>query len=358
MRARMNSALPVMVLALLCVLSAGVDGEENAPRGTIVSSVAGMMDTYEVSLTREQGIEVGDIVDVTRGGKKIASGIVISAGSQSSRIVLKGTPPPCSAGDEVIFVSHRRVPQNQAATPSSAAPSGSSSATFAPTVEVELGYWDGTESQLKAGEPNHVSFVYSYKGKKKTVEGYVIFPSSSRSPAILFAQGAGATAEGEASTLEYLKNKGYAAMSVDYGGNIFDLIAALLFLQRRPFVDQERMALIGYSLGGRAVVAVTEYTRGLRAVVEISGRFLVDGTIITNESQSPLAYAQLISCPVFILHGENDETVPKDNAIALGEKLKELGKPFDIRICKGEGHEYRNWSQVLEESLRFLSQFI
>ncbi len=325
---------------------------EDAPQGKILSPVSGQMDTYDADMG--PGIEIGDVVQVLRDGKDIATGVVITAGSQKCRIVLKGNAPTCRAGDIVKFLKHKKVHQVASASSPGGAPDSSK---IVPSVNITLVNAGNPESGLTPGSPGRVSFTYKYSGRDRTVNGFVIFSSFSPAPAVIFAQGVGVKAEEEMDTLELIKKAGFTGMVLDYSDHI-DVVAAAMFLQERSFVAPGKIGLMGYSLGAKCVVAAAEYCKGLKAVVEISGRFLVDGQVLTSANQSPLTYASSISCPIYIIHGGKDSRVPVENANALQKKLSELGKTSQIRIVENEDHGFSNWNDVLEDGLRFLRQYL
>jgi len=232
---------------------------EDTPQGKIVAPVSGQMDTYDADMG--PGIEIGDVVQVLREGKEIATGVVITAGAQKCRIVLKGNAPTCRAGDTVKFLKHKKVHQVASASSPGGAPD---SLKIVPSVSITLVTTGNPESGLTPGTPGRVSFTYKYSGRDRTVNGYVIFSSFSPAPAVIFAQGVGVKAEEEMDTLELIKKAGFTGMVLDYSDHI-------------------------------DVVAAAEYCKGLRGVVEISGRFLVDGQVLTSANQSPLTYAASIS---------------------------------------------------------------
>jgi|GEM_PF-2237796 len=342
-------AFSILFAALLCHIPAHAD---DAPQGRIIAPVPAQMDTYDTDLG--SGIEIGDVVQVLRDGKEIATGVVMTAGAQKCRIVLKGNAPACRAGDTVKFLKHKKVH----ASASTSSPGGApDSSKIVPSVNITLVSTGNPEAGLSPGSPCKVSFTYKYGSRNKTVNGFVIFPSFSPAPAVIFAQGSGVKAEDVMDTLELIKKAGFTGMAIDYSDQI-DVVAAALFLQERSFVAPGKIGLMGYSLGARCVVAASEYCKGLRAVVEISGRFIVDGDALTSANQSPLTYASSISCPIYIIHGSRDSRVPVQNANALQQKLNELGKTNQMRIIENEDHGFTNWDDVLNDGLKFLRQYL
>lgn len=94
-----------------------------------------------------------------------------------------------------------------------------------------------------------------------------------------------------------------------------------------PEVDPERIATVGYSLGGYLAVAHASRDRRIRAVVEFAGG--IDREFAKSVTQLP---------PTFIVHGESDRRVPFTRAAELEAVLARLGAPYETRYFPGEGH--------------------
>jgi dipeptidyl aminopeptidase/acylaminoacyl peptidase len=56
--------------------------------------------------------------------------------------------------------------------------------------------------------------------------------------------------------------------------------------------------------------------------------------------RSPLGGVDRISCPVLILHGEQDDVVPVVHARLLAGALEDLGKPCELGLLPEEGHSW------------------
>jgi dipeptidyl aminopeptidase/acylaminoacyl peptidase len=94
-----------------------------------------------------------------------------------------------------------------------------------------------------------------------------------------------------------------------------------------PEMDPERIALVGYSLGGYLAVAHAAGDRRIRAVVEFAGG-------IEPEFAKTVAHLP----PTFIVHGEADRRVPFKRAAELEAVLQRIGAPYETRYFPGEGH--------------------
>ena len=94
-----------------------------------------------------------------------------------------------------------------------------------------------------------------------------------------------------------------------------------------PEVDAERLALVGYSLGGYLAVAHASRDRRIRAVVEFAGG--IDPEFAKSVTHLP---------PTLIVHGESDRRVPFTRAAELAVVLAGVGAPYETQYFPGEGH--------------------
>jgi carboxymethylenebutenolidase len=65
-------------------------------------------------------------------------------------------------------------------------------------------------------------------------------------------------------------------------------------------------------------------------------------------------------CPVLILHGEADATVPVAEAYHLQKLLEKKGVPYEMKIYPGEGHGFESeiWRDAGLRSLQFLKKYL
>jgi dienelactone hydrolase len=122
-----------------------------------------------------------------------------------------------------------------------------------------------------------------------------------------------------------------------------DARAALRYLQRRPEVDANRIAVVGHSFGGSLSLLEAARERHLRAVVVFSGAGY-------SWDRSAELRARLldsltrIHVPCFFIHAANDYSVNPGKA--LDAELARLGKPHAVKIyppigrTPDEGHDF------------------
>jgi dipeptidyl aminopeptidase/acylaminoacyl peptidase len=106
----------------------------------------------------------------------------------------------------------------------------------------------------------------------------------------------------------------------------------LHWIQTRPRVAANRIALIGLSLGGFIALALgTEAAPGgvmLKAIVDVAG-----GLAPPWDALATSAFP-----PTLIVHGENDPVVPVENALTLDALLTRLKVEHELHTFPHEGH--------------------
>src|SRR6266478_6160955 len=124
---------------------------------------------------------------------------------------------------------------------------------------------------------------------------------------------------------------------------------AISFIETQPQVDREHIALLGFSLGAYMSLANSAIDPRVKAVVEFFGG-------MPKEMQ--LFMRRL--CPVLILHGEADPTVPVQEAYDLQNLLEKKGIPYAIKVYPGAGHGFENdvWRDAGLRTLQFLQKYL
>jgi len=119
------------------------------------------------------------------------------------------------------------------------------------------------------------------------------------------------------------------------GPQLDDQLAGLAYLKSQPYVDTNRLAVVGCSYGGIQTLLAAERNTGYKAAVAespgaeswsnkyLQARLLkaVDGTNI----------------PVFLIHPEKDASVAP--GYTLGQEFQKLGKPYGLEIYPPFGPE-------------------
>ncbi len=142
-----------------------------------------------------------------------------------------------------------------------------------------------------------------------------------------------------------------------------DLAAVLEAIRGHTSIDSDRVALLGHSVGAGAVLLHTARHGRVRAVVSLSAfahprevmeRWLHEhriprrwiGTAILEHVQevigvrfdhiAPVHQLEHIECPVLLVHGEQDQTVPLSDA----HRLHQLLGSGDLLVVQGD-HDLR-----------------
>ncbi len=124
---------------------------------------------------------------------------------------------------------------------------------------------------------------------------------------------------------------------------------AMNFVEKQPQVDTKRIGLLGFSLGAYLALTIAAFDSRVQAVVEFFGGF---------PKEIKLFMRRL--CPVLILHGEADTTVPVQEAYDLKELLERRELPYEIKIYPDAGHGFSGevWRDAGLRTLNFLKRYL
>lgn len=149
-----------------------------------------------------------------------------------------------------------------------------------------------------------------------------------------------------------LADQGYAALAVDlYRGKVADtpdvahelmrglpedraardLHAAVEYLKSSPNVKKDRIAAIGWCMGGGLALNLALTEPALAAVVINYGHLSTDPAAI-----------QKIHAAVLGNFGGQDRGIPPDDVKKFEETLKKEGKQADVKIYPDAGHAFQN----------------
>ena len=226
-------------------------------------------------------------------------------------------------------------------------------------------------------------------------------------PALLWIHGGpgGQTRLGFSSAIQFLVNHGYAVLAVNnrgssgYGKTFFaaddrrhgdadlkDCVSAKDYLATLPYIDTNRIGIMGGSYGGYMTMAaltftpeafkvgvnlfgVTNWLRTLRSIpawwgsnrtalyAELGDPYGADSTALYNKS--PLFFADKITKPFIVLQGSNDPRVLQIESDEIVEAARKNGIAVDYVIFPDEGHGFvkkENNIKAFEEVLLFLDK--
>ena len=196
---------------------------------------------------------------------------------------------------------------------------------------------------------------------------FVPVPGARLAPAVLLMHGWGANASLMLPALAPLHAAGYSVMLLDarcHGNSddeVFtslprfaqDIDAGLDWLRWQPEVDDQRLVVLGHSVGAGAALLCATRRQDVKAVVclgafahpqevmrrwlaEVHLPYLVIGWYLLRHVQhvigvrfdeiAPLHSMARVSCPVLLVHGSEDEVVPVGDA----QRLQAAGRPGQV----------------------------
>jgi carboxymethylenebutenolidase len=121
------------------------------------------------------------------------------------------------------------------------------------------------------------------------------------------------------------------------------------FVARQPQVDPERIGLLGFSLGAYLSLSNATIDSRIRAVVEFFGGL-----------PKEMKFFMKRLCPVLILHGGADHTVPVEEAYHLQGVLEKKHIAYEMQIYPGAGHGFSGeiWHDAGLRTLGFLKKHL
>ncbi len=158
-------------------------------------------------------------------------------------------------------------------------------------------------------------------------------------------------------------NEFMRAVLDDWGGEDYlDLMAAVDSVCQRPYVDQQRLGIHGYSYGGYMTSWTIGHSRRFGAAVvgaPCTNLYTMYGTsdigISFGEPQwgwsaeespekllarSPISYAAKVTAPVLLLHGEADARCPVGQSEEYFVALRRLGKKVEFARFPESNHSF------------------
>ncbi len=245
-----------------------------------------------------------------------------------------------------------------------------------------------------------VSFT---NGRGQTLKGVLHHPAGSEFPAAaILCHGMESNKESDKLVAlgQALAAKGILALRFDfacagessgkfeeitYGGEVGDLKAAFSLMRRYRV---QKIAILGSSMGGSVALLFAAKEKNVAALVtiaapvhpeKITAKLLTQeevqhwrqlGFVTYHERRINASFlddlqkinipeaAKKITCPVLVIHGDGDETVPVEEAYELYTHLTD---PKRICILPGGDHRLSSPShlkEALEESIAWMTQYL
>ncbi len=109
-----------------------------------------------------------------------------------------------------------------------------------------------------------------------------------------------------------------------------DLNAATKYLQEQPFVDPQRIGVIGFCMGGTFALMMATHNSTMKASVPFYGKV------------PPIETLNYLVCPVLYHYGAKDGWVTRQEAARLSEGLQKFGKTGEVVIYPEASHAFFN----------------
>jgi dipeptidyl aminopeptidase/acylaminoacyl peptidase len=232
--------------------------------------------------------------------------------------------------------------------------------------------------------------------------------SEARAPALIWVHGGpgGQTRKGYSPLIQFLVNQGYVVLGINNRGSsgygktfyaaddgkhgrepLWDCVEAKKYLASLPYVDGERVGIIGGSYGGYMVLAalafqpdvfdvgvdifgVSNWLRTLQSIPPYweamrKGLYLEIGDPTKEEQKlrdiSPLFHAEKIRKPLLVLQGANDPRVIQPESDEIVQAVRKNGVPVEYVVFPDEGHGFSKKANELKAygtTLQFLDRHL
>ena len=156
-------------------------------------------------------------------------------------------------------------------------------------------------------------------------------------PVIIYAHGAGGNLMNDGNDVRQMAELGLSVVSLEYNQTnpaTFgpQLEALLHYIGRQSWADTNAIAWVGYSMGSIRMFdfALQHPEQQPRLLVLLGGAGLPEG-----QTNSPLPS---LHCPVFLIHGDQDQTFPFADTKRLASILQTNALPVDMKIIPGMSH--------------------
>ncbi|MBZ5721012.1 MAG: dienelactone hydrolase family protein [Acidobacteriia bacterium] len=209
----------------------------------------------------------------------------------------------------------------------------------------------------------------TFESGKESIRLDCFLPSGNgnRFPAVISLHGSGGGVAGTNAHASMLAAQGFAVYVLHYFDRTGTTFAdketifrhfpiwvktvwdAVSYVERQPQVDPQRIGLLGFSLGAYLSLSDAAVDTRVRAVVEFFGGL-----------PKEMRFFMRRLCPVLILHGDADPTVPVEEAYHLQKILEKKNIPYEMQIYPGAGHGFDDevWHDAGVRTLAFLQKYL
>jgi carboxymethylenebutenolidase len=122
---------------------------------------------------------------------------------------------------------------------------------------------------------------------------------------------------------------------------IGQLKAALTYLQQRPFVDENRIAALGYCMGGRLSLLLAQSVSTLAACITYYGS-PINKNLSEAKNLNPIEHIAQLTCPFLGIYGKDDSHIPVEDISALKNELDKHSIIHEVYLFAQAGHAFAN----------------
>ncbi|MFO7592642.1 MAG: alpha/beta fold hydrolase [Pseudomonadota bacterium] len=234
-----------------------------------------------------------------------------------------------------------------------------------------------TGSPADAGLPYRTISIPT-ENARQLFSWYIPPPAQAeQAPAVVAMHGWGSNAELMLPFAKILHQAGYATLLVDARNHgrsdadsfsslprfAEDLEHAFNWIQKQPEIDSHKIALLGHSVGGGAALLVASRRNDAAAVVSIAAfahpelmmrrhmrsnhipyalfgwavlHYIESAIGVSFDTIAPVNTIQKIHCPVLLIHGRDDRSVPHSDAEAIYQQRAH--RQVKLLTLHGAGH--------------------
>lgn len=330
------------------------------------------------------------------------------------------TAPGCSSATRNDPTTPTTAPTTIAAPEATASPTPTATPTPEPPHPVSLQAlmvkrYDGRQlrvGRILARTSDYTRHFVTYKSGKLTISGIMNVPDGKGPfPVLILNHGyidpaIYTNGRGLAREQDYLARKGYVVLHTDYRshaqsdddptaelklrlGYTEDVINAVLAVKesRLPYLDAERIGLLGRSMGGGVTLnalvvkpglvdaavlfapvssnTVDNFDRWIRRNPDrdrLSDRIIEEYGSPERNPQfwrdvSPVTFFDRITEPILIHHGTDDESCPIRWSRRTQAALEKAGKDSTLYVYKGEHHAFMpQWPLSMRRTVAFFDR--
>ncbi|HXW71443.1 MAG TPA: S9 family peptidase [Methylocella sp.] len=323
----------------------------------------------------------------------IRTAVVITGGQIKPLEIGQVQECPCSCGEALAFIATPpAAPPSVSIIPRLGEPSSiirSAAPAVIPDETISLG------QPITFPTRGAMAHGFWYPPKNRDYDG----PQGELPPLVVLSHG-GPTSMATNSfslSIQWWTSRGFGVVDVNYGGStgygrayrerlngqwgavdVEDCAAAASHLVERGFVDPSRLIIRGGSAGGFTTLAaltsrdlfsagasfygVADLLLLARDTHKFESRYLdrLIGPLPEAEAlyreRSPINHVDRLNCPVIFFQGEDDKTVPPNQAETMVSAMTSRGLPVAYYSFAGEGHGFRK-AETLRRTLELELDF-